>query len=308
LKAGCLANPVYSPPKTARRNFNMLNMALKQRLSYGRKRQKFTGKERDAETGLYYYGARYLDPKTGRWLSGDPAMGEYLPSSGQEAGKLPGQGGVFNYVNLHSYHYAGNNPVKYADPDGEQSNNWPFGFGWEDYMNFWGPVLGKISAFFGYKPEQNNITLKGQYYLKVFDKAAITALTKVSEASSIASLTFLAAGQPEAAAAASGVSLVAEGMLFVHDWVSAFQANDPAGMNKAVNNATFLVAGLIIGDQTGKAVSKALSITADGKTINCMITGNNWKDIQRTIRNEFGNLSGSVLEGILSAAKEAYDK
>jgi len=31
---------------------------------------------------------------------------------------LPGQGGVFNYVNLHAYHYAGNNPVKYTDPDG----------------------------------------------------------------------------------------------------------------------------------------------------------------------------------------------
>ena len=28
-------------------------------------------------------------------------------------------GGVFNTVNLHVYHYAGNNPVKYTDPDGE---------------------------------------------------------------------------------------------------------------------------------------------------------------------------------------------
>ena len=28
-------------------------------------------------------------------------------------------GGVFNVVNLHVYHYAGNNPVKYVDPDGE---------------------------------------------------------------------------------------------------------------------------------------------------------------------------------------------
>jgi len=32
---------------------------------------------------------------------------------------LPGQGGLFNQVNFHLYHYAGNNPVKYVDPDGE---------------------------------------------------------------------------------------------------------------------------------------------------------------------------------------------
>jgi RHS repeat-associated protein len=82
---------------------------------------RFTGKERDKETGLYYYGARYLDPRESRWLSVDPAMGDYVPSPGQEAGKLPGMGGVFNTVNLHVYHYAGNNPVKYVDPDGNAS-------------------------------------------------------------------------------------------------------------------------------------------------------------------------------------------
>jgi RHS repeat-associated protein len=86
---------------------------------------RFTGKELDEETGLYYYGARYLDPKTSRWLSADPAMGDYLPSApvNEEARRnnqnLPGMGGVYNYVNLHVYHYAGNNPVKYTDPDGK---------------------------------------------------------------------------------------------------------------------------------------------------------------------------------------------
>jgi RHS repeat-associated protein len=79
---------------------------------------RFTGKEFDEETGLYYYGARYLDPKTSRWLSTDPAMGEYVPATGKGAGNLPGLGGIFNYVNLHTYHYAGNNPVKLVDPTG----------------------------------------------------------------------------------------------------------------------------------------------------------------------------------------------
>ncbi|MCL2129374.1 MAG: RHS repeat-associated core domain-containing protein, partial [Treponema sp.] len=84
----------------------------------------FTGKELDPETNLYYYGARYLDPKRSRWISGDPAMGEYIPGApvNDEARKrnqdLPGMGGVFNIVNLHTYHYAGNNPVRITDPTG----------------------------------------------------------------------------------------------------------------------------------------------------------------------------------------------
>ena len=87
---------------------------------------RFTGKEQDVETGLYYYGARYLDPKTSRWISADPAMGEYIPMApvNDQARKhnknLPGLGGIFNLVNFHTYHYAGNNPVIITDTDGRQ--------------------------------------------------------------------------------------------------------------------------------------------------------------------------------------------
>ena len=74
---------------------------------------KFTGKEMDEETGLYYYGARYLDPKYSHWMSTDPALGEYM------SGSNAGMGGAYNSVNLNLYHYGNNNPIRYTDPDGQ---------------------------------------------------------------------------------------------------------------------------------------------------------------------------------------------
>jgi RHS repeat-associated protein len=59
---------------------------------------KFNGKELDVETGLYYYGARYYDPKTSIWLSVDPLAEKY--------------------PNMSPYAYCFNNPVIFTDPDG----------------------------------------------------------------------------------------------------------------------------------------------------------------------------------------------
>ena len=62
-----------------------------------------------------------------QWISTDPALGEYIQKApiDEEAKKynqnLPGMGGVFNHINSNLYHYAGNNPVKYTDPDGRYS-------------------------------------------------------------------------------------------------------------------------------------------------------------------------------------------
>jgi RHS repeat-associated protein len=70
----------------------------------------FTGKELDAETGLYYFGARYYDPRTSVWASVDPIIEEYLSGKRND--------GVFNSRNLAFYGYAYQNPIRLVDPDG----------------------------------------------------------------------------------------------------------------------------------------------------------------------------------------------
>nr|WP_238930428.1 RHS repeat-associated core domain-containing protein [Vibrio sp. S9_S30] len=74
----------------------------------------FTGKELDEATGLYYFGARYYDPRTSVWQSPDPALDQYLE------GKI--NIGVYKTTNLSLYSYSYNNPVTYHDPDGEFVN------------------------------------------------------------------------------------------------------------------------------------------------------------------------------------------
>jgi RHS repeat-associated protein len=66
--------------------------------------QKFTGKERDAESGLDYFGARYYGSALGRWTSPDPL---YL-----EMHRLT------DPQQLNLYSYVRNNPLSLTDPDG----------------------------------------------------------------------------------------------------------------------------------------------------------------------------------------------
>ncbi|HYD92223.1 MAG TPA: RHS repeat-associated core domain-containing protein, partial [Flavobacterium sp.] len=83
---------------------------------------KFNAKEMDRETGYYYYGARYYNPEISIWLSVDP-LAIYNPISEIEFyGDGDHNGGVFNSQNLNVYGYCYQNPIKYYDPNGKQSD------------------------------------------------------------------------------------------------------------------------------------------------------------------------------------------
>jgi RHS repeat-associated protein len=67
--------------------------------------RKFTGKERDAETGLDYFGARYYGSKIGRFTTVDPVY--------------TWRENLVDPQRWNRYAYGRNNPFRYVDPDGK---------------------------------------------------------------------------------------------------------------------------------------------------------------------------------------------
>jgi RHS repeat-associated protein len=90
---------------------------------------QFTGKERDAETGLDYFLARYYSAAQGRFLSPDEFTGGAVdPFTGKPVGQ-PGPlpyADITNPQTLNKYAYVINNPLKYTDPDGHLFAPWHF--------------------------------------------------------------------------------------------------------------------------------------------------------------------------------------
>ena len=68
--------------------------------SFARKRYRYSGKEKDEESGLYYYGMRYFMAWISKWVCVDP-LAEHP-----------------NQVGMSPYSAIWNNPIKYTDPDG----------------------------------------------------------------------------------------------------------------------------------------------------------------------------------------------
>ena len=66
------------------------------------RRYRYSGKERDNETGLYYFGARYYAAWLGRWAAADPS-------------------GLADGVNL--FMFVRNSPIMLRDTDGRQSSS-----------------------------------------------------------------------------------------------------------------------------------------------------------------------------------------
>jgi RHS repeat-associated protein len=79
--------------------------------------RRFVGKEKDDETGLSYFDARYNDAKTGRFVSVDPvgAVDKYTGSTNYKL--------LLNPQRMNSYGYGLNNPYRNIDNDGRWSED-----------------------------------------------------------------------------------------------------------------------------------------------------------------------------------------
>jgi len=105
----------------------------------------FSGKELD-ETGLYYFGARYLDPQRARWISPDPLT---LTQASPANGTSNNDGTTFLVQHvaslqrarwpraLSAYAYVGWTPLSYDDPDGLAERGDVVFFNWGDPVQDW---------------------------------------------------------------------------------------------------------------------------------------------------------------------------
>jgi RHS repeat-associated protein len=76
--------------------------------------KRYAGMYADAETGLYYWGARYYDPKTGRGIQPDRmSVAEHVQRKLANLGRLNQPP-----LELNPYVYAANNPLRWIDPTG----------------------------------------------------------------------------------------------------------------------------------------------------------------------------------------------
>ena len=102
----------------------------------------FNAKEFDEETGMYYYGARYYEPRLSLWISVDP-MEE-------------------KYPNIGGYVYCVNNPVKFVDLDGR---DWILSVGNRVYW-YGGKVGNKKHLMYTFKATSGykGLDTKGTYW------------------------------------------------------------------------------------------------------------------------------------------------
>ncbi len=121
--------------------------------------RRFTGQVLDAESGLYYYNARYYDPELGRFIQADTEIPD-----------------LSNPQSYNRYSYVLNNPLRYTDPSGHE--------GWEQTLNDLADSMMAASPVAG-GVEKTTVTIveDAPKVARVFEESAVAVVKGVAASS-----------------------------------------------------------------------------------------------------------------------------
>jgi RHS repeat-associated protein len=129
--------------------------------------QHFTGKMRDPETGLDYFGARYYSSGTARWMLPDwSAVPEAVPYADMS-----------NPQSLNLYTYVGNNPINGVDADGHDPASQNGGAQCGSSVGEQGLAAGNAPgqvACSSPAPAQQQESQAGQDFIKGYESLSLT--------------------------------------------------------------------------------------------------------------------------------------
>ncbi|GAB5539685.1 MAG: hypothetical protein Salg2KO_17880 [Salibacteraceae bacterium] len=131
---------------------------------------RFNGKEQDDETGNYYYGARYYNPKISMWLSVDPKAHWYSSNS--------------------PYAFSLNNPVNLVDPNGQ----------WVEGAGFWNNLFNSDEKILAQQVAENHVgaevtKIEGGYSVSWHDEESTEFCGDHSDIAEINFVTFTEGGE-----------------------------------------------------------------------------------------------------------------
>jgi RHS repeat-associated protein len=251
----------------------------------------FTGKERDAESGLDYFGARYFASSMGRWMSPDwAAKAQPVPYA-----KLD------NPQTLNLYQYMRNNPLSGADPDGHC--DW--------CQKLWNGVTGngfQTNAQIAQTAALNAPTTITETQVdKLPTNPQPTSEAEPKEPNGQVDLAASAAG---VLSAAPGVFPGAPGLLLGLGAAGVSSVNDPSGLNLTINAAGGTL-GVVSYAAEGTAVGTGAAVGGFGVAVGAMAwSASNWisTNVITPVFTPDANQSNTInANGVTIQAPDAYD-
>jgi RHS repeat-associated protein len=246
------------------------------------KRYKYVGKERDEETGLYYYGARYYAGWICRFVSVDPLQHKYPYYT--------------------PFQYAGNKPISYIDLDGleEASPELLMTPSIDPYMQKYHPEA--VNTSFA-KPLPSFLS-SGRKPRSRYEQAGMGLLNTLAGLSiAVAGFSIAASTSVTVAGAIGGIAMGMAGLgqmaIGIAQLTDAFTNEEnhvpPVsglgemigyGISEKTGDPTYraIGMGLDMGSSAGFGAAKTIPIYSNSKKIYSAIKNNNFKNIE-TYRN-----------------------